>query len=78
MQTNDSQHQSWRDRAREIRALGDQMHDLLARDEMLRLATTTRVWVVMAKAVAPRVSVTAKEADKEDGSLAFAFAVTAG
>jgi hypothetical protein len=38
MQTNDSQHQSWRDRAREIRALGDQMHDLLARDEMLRLA----------------------------------------
>jgi hypothetical protein len=54
------------------------MHDLLARDEMLRLATTTRVWVVMAKADAPRVSVTAKEADKEDGSLAFAFAVTAG
>ena len=39
MQTNDGQHQSWRDRAREIRALGDQMHDLLARDEMLRLAT---------------------------------------
>jgi hypothetical protein len=38
MQTNDSQHQSWRDRAREIRSLGDQMHDLLARDEMLRLA----------------------------------------
>jgi hypothetical protein len=38
MQTNDSQQQSWRDRAREIRALGDQMHDRLAKDEMLRLA----------------------------------------
>jgi hypothetical protein len=30
--------QSWRDRAREIRSLGDQMHDQLAKDEMLRLA----------------------------------------
>jgi hypothetical protein len=40
--------------------------------------STTRVWVVMAKADAPRVSVTAKEADEEGGSLAFAFAVTAG
>jgi hypothetical protein len=38
MQTNDSQQQRWRDRAREIRALGDQMHDRLAKDEMLRLA----------------------------------------
>jgi predicted KAP-like P-loop ATPase len=38
MQTNDSQQQSWRDRAREIRALGDQMRDRLAKDEMLRLA----------------------------------------
>jgi predicted KAP-like P-loop ATPase len=38
MQTNDSQQQSWRERAREIRALGDRMHDRLARDEMLRLA----------------------------------------
>ena len=38
MQTNDTQQQSWRDRAREIRALGDQMRDRLAKDEMLRLA----------------------------------------
>jgi hypothetical protein len=38
MQTDDCPHQSWRDRAREIRALGDQMHDRVARDEMLRLA----------------------------------------
>jgi len=38
MESNDSQQQSWRERAREIRALGDQMHDQLARDEMLRLA----------------------------------------
>src|SRR5262245_766651 len=38
MQTHDTQQQSWRDRAREIRALGDQMHDRLAKDEMLRLA----------------------------------------
>src|SRR5262249_51543914 len=38
MQTNDSPQQSWRDRAREIRTLGDQMHDRLAKDEMLRLA----------------------------------------
>ena len=38
MQTNVSERQNWRDRAREIRALGDQMHDRLARDEMLRLA----------------------------------------
>ena len=34
----DSQQQSWRDRAREIRALGDQMHDGVARDEMLQIA----------------------------------------
>jgi len=34
----DSQHQSWRDRAREIRALGHQMHDRVARDEMLQIA----------------------------------------
>ena len=38
MHTDDNQHQSWRDRAREIRALGHQMHDRVARDEMLRLA----------------------------------------
>jgi hypothetical protein len=38
MQINDSQQQSWRERAREIRALGGQMHDRLATDEMLRLA----------------------------------------
>jgi hypothetical protein len=38
MQTIDSQQQSWRDRAREIRALGDQMRDRLAKEEMLRLA----------------------------------------
>jgi hypothetical protein len=38
MQTIDSRQQSWRDRAREIRALGDQMHDRLAKDEMLQLA----------------------------------------
>jgi predicted nucleic acid-binding Zn ribbon protein len=38
MQTIDSQQQSWRDRAREIRALGDQMRDQLAKEEMLRLA----------------------------------------
>ena len=38
MQTDDSQQQNWRERAREIRALGDQMHHWLARDEMLRLA----------------------------------------
>lgn len=39
MQTHDSKQQSWRERAREIRALGDQMHNLLAKDEMLRLAS---------------------------------------
>jgi hypothetical protein len=38
MQTNDSRQRNWRERAREIRALGHQMHDRLARDEMLRLA----------------------------------------
>jgi hypothetical protein len=38
MQTNDTQPQNWRERASEIRALGGQMHDRLARDEMLRLA----------------------------------------
>jgi hypothetical protein len=37
MQTNDHQ-QDWRARAQEMRALGDQMHDQLAREEMLRLA----------------------------------------
>jgi len=38
MHTHDSQHQSWRDRAREIRSLGHQMHDGVARDEMLQIA----------------------------------------
>ena len=38
MQTDDSSHQGWRDRAREIRVLGGQMHDRVAREEMLRLA----------------------------------------
>jgi hypothetical protein len=38
MDTN-AQQPSWRDRAREMRAIGDQMHDQLAREEMLRLAS---------------------------------------
>jgi hypothetical protein len=37
MQTNDHQ-QDWRARAEEMRAIGNQMHDQLAREEMLRLA----------------------------------------
>jgi hypothetical protein len=39
MQTNDARQQSWRERAREIRALGEEMHYRPARDEMLRLAS---------------------------------------
>jgi len=38
MDTN-AQQPSWRDRAREMRAIGDQMHDQRAREEMLRLAS---------------------------------------
>jgi hypothetical protein len=38
MDTN-AQQPSWRDRAREMRAIGDQMHDQLARKEMLQLAS---------------------------------------
>jgi hypothetical protein len=30
---------AWRDRAQEIRAIGDRMHDDLARQEMMRLAS---------------------------------------
>jgi predicted nucleic acid-binding Zn ribbon protein len=37
MYTDDRQ-QDWRARAQEMRALGDQMHDQLAREEMLWLA----------------------------------------
>jgi hypothetical protein len=38
MDTN-AQQPSLLDRAREMRAIGDQMHDQLAREEMLRLAS---------------------------------------
>jgi hypothetical protein len=37
MPTNDHQ-RDWREQAREIRTLGDQMHYRLAREEMMRLA----------------------------------------
>jgi hypothetical protein len=35
---NTDHQNDWRARAQEMRALGDQMHDQLARGEMLRLA----------------------------------------
>ena len=39
METNEYQQPNWRARAQEMRALGDQMHDLVAKKEMLQLAS---------------------------------------
>jgi hypothetical protein len=39
METNEYQQPNWRARAQEMRALGDQMHDRVAKKEMLQLAS---------------------------------------
>ena len=39
MDTNEYQQPNWRARAQEMRALGDQMHDLVAKKEMQQLAS---------------------------------------
>ena len=38
METNEYQQPNWRARAQEMRALGDQMHDLVAKKQILQLA----------------------------------------